>query len=325
MHDTSVQPWKHDHVFLGESHRRNERRTWFVVVLTAGTMIAEIIAGTVFGSMALLADGWHMSTHAAALTISALAYNFARRHAHDPRFSYGTGKFGDLAGFSSALILALVALLIGYESFTRLLSPVTIRFDEATVVAFVGLAVNVVSALLLRGEHHHDHDHADHHEHADHHGHVDHHGHDMNLRAAYMHVLADALTSIMAILALLAGRLFGWAALDPLMGILGAMVIAHWSWSLLKTAGASLLDVVPSRELSQEVRKRLETEGNRVSDIHLWRLGPGHTGVTVALVASDPQPPNSYKERLADIKGLSHVTVEVHPCEGKISVAPGIR
>jgi cation diffusion facilitator family transporter len=323
MHQQDVHAWEHEHVFLGESHDRNERRTWLVVGLSLVMMVAEIIAGTIFGSMALMADGWHMSTHAAALAVSAVAYNFARRHARDRRFSFGTGKFGELAAFSSALILALVALLIGYESVVRLLSPVTIRFEEALLVAVIGLGVNLLSAWLLSDEHHrHGHDHrraarADHHAHHDDHhaAAVAHHAaHDTNLRAAYLHVLADALTSMLAIAALLAGWVLGWTSLDPLMGIVGAFVIAHWSWGLLRTAGAALLDVVPDQALAKTIRQRLEAGGDRVSDLHLWRLGPGHTGVTAAIVARDPQPPGAYKARLAGIPGLSHVTVEVHPC-----------
>jgi cation diffusion facilitator family transporter len=317
MHSGSVAAWQHDHVFLGAKHERHERRTWFVVALTAVMMVAEIVGGTIFGSMALVADGWHMSTHAAALSISALAYHFARKHAGDPRFSFGTGKFGELAAFASALILALVALMIGYESLARLLAPVPIRFTEATIVAFIGLAVNLVSAWLLSDEdHHHDHahDHDDEHGHGDEHDHH-HHGHDTNIRAAYMHVLADLLTSVLAIFALLAGRFFGWVWLDPVIGVLGAIVIAQWSVGLLRSAGAVLLDMVPNPRLAASLRERLEVGGDKVSDLHLLRLGPGHTGVTVSIVSHDPRRPTAYKERLAGIEGLSHVTVEVHPCE----------
>jgi cation diffusion facilitator family transporter len=314
MHSHSVDAWEHQHIFLGEKHDRHERRTWFVVALTGIMMVAEIVAGSIFGSMALVADGWHMFTHAAALSISALAYRFASRHANDPRFSFGTGKFGELAAFTSAIVLALVALLIAYESVTRLLSPVAIHFTEASVVAFIGLAVNLVSAWLLFDEdHHHERDH--HHDHDDHHHHHHHHGQDTNIRAAYMHVLADLLTSVLALVALLAGRFFAWVWLDPLIGVLGAVLIARWSWGLLRSAGAVLLDMVPNPPLAASLRERLEVGGDRVSDLHLWRLGPGHMGLTVSIVSHDPQRPAAYKKRLAEIEGLSHVTVEVHPCE----------
>jgi cation diffusion facilitator family transporter len=311
MHNHSLAAWQHEHVFLGERHESNERRTWFVVALTAAMMVAEIAGGHLFGSMALVADGWHMSTHASALAIAALAYRFARRHAHDPRFAFGTGKLGELAAFSSAVILALVALVIGYESAIRLVNPVPIHFSEATVVAVVGLAVNLVSAWLLFSRDHHAHPHDD----VDHHHH-----HDSNLRAAYIHVLADALTSVLAIVALVAGSVFGWVWLDPVIGIVGALVIAQWSWGLVRNAGAVLVDAVPNRKLELTIRKRLEVEGDRVSDLHLWRLGPGHYGLIVALVSDRPQPPAFYKKRLARLAGLSHVTVEVHPCTSETPV-----
>jgi cation diffusion facilitator family transporter len=220
-------------VFLGEHHERNERRTWLVVGLTAVMMVAEIIGGTIYGSMALVADGWHMSTHAGALAIAAVSYRFARRHAAEPRFSFGTGKVGELAGYSSAIVLTLIALLIGCESMVRILNPVTISFDQATAIAVLGLAVNLGSAWLLWERHdvHHHHNGEDHH-----HDHRDH-----NLRAAYLHVLADALTSVLAIVGLLAARLYGWVWMDPLMGIVGAGVIAAWSWSLLESSGAVLM------------------------------------------------------------------------------------
>jgi len=322
MHTHSIRKWQHEHVFLGEKHHRHERRTWFVVALTTAMMIAEITGGTLFGSIALVADGWHMSTHAAALAIAALAYLFARRHAHDARFAFGTGKLGELAGFSSALILALIALMIGYESAIRLMHPVAIRFDEATAIAAIGLAVNVVSAWLLFDEDHHHghrHEHGDEHghrrDHAHDHAHVHHHHkHDSNIRAAYTHVLADALVSVLVIVALLAGRFLDWIWLDPVIGIVGALVIAQWALSLIRTAGAVLLDMVPSGKLAAAIREHLEIEGDRVSDLHLWHLGPGHAGLIAAVVSDHPQDPAVYKKRLARIKGLSHVTIEVNPC-----------
>jgi cation diffusion facilitator family transporter len=289
------------------------------VGLTAAMMVAEIVSGSIFGSMALVADGWHMSTHAAALAIAALAYRFARQHAHNPRFSFGTGKLGELAGFASAVILGVVALLIGYEAGLRLLNPVPISFNEAILVAVVGLGVNLLSAWLLRDDHdHHEHDHHEH-EHAGHHhehgyGHGDHHDH--NLRAAYLHVLADALTSVLAIIGLLAGRFYGWLWMDPLVGIVGSLVIAHWSWGLIRSSGAVLLDVVPSQSLAATVRQRLEVGEDRVSDLHLWRLGPGHTAVAASIVTDKPLPPDHYKRRLKGMDGLSHLTIEVQPCTG---------
>jgi cation diffusion facilitator family transporter len=279
-------------------------------------MVVEIVGGSIFGSMALLADGWHMSTHAGALAIAAFAYRFARNHARDPRFAFGTGKLGDLAGFTSAIVLALIAMAIGYESVVRLFQPVSIHYDEAIAIAVVGLGVNLVSAWLLGGEHHHEHAH-DHDEHNhDHHDH-DHHHHDHNLRAAYWHVLADALTSVLAIVGLLAARFYGWTFLDPLIGVVGAVVIARWSWGLIRDAGAVLLDAAPNRALDEAIRSKLEVDHDRIADLHVWRLGPGHNAAIVSLVADHPEPVEHYKERLEGIAGLSHVTVEVHRCTGQ--------
>lgn len=310
---------EHDHVFLGADHARNERRIWLVIVLTAVMMVAEIAAGTVYGSMALVADGWHMSTHASALLISALAYLFARRQAHNPRFTFGTGKLGDLAGFASAIILALIALLMAWESVLRLANPVPIGFTQAIAVAVIGLAVNLASAWLLagggnvaHGDHGHDHSHGHHHGHH-HHGH-DHHGNagDNNIRAAYLHVIADALTSVLAIAALTLGSLYGWSWLDPVMGIVGGLVIANWSWSLMKSSGGVLLDVVREGEtLPREIREAIETEEDRITDLHVWQVGPGHHAAIVAVVTSKPRDPAFYKGRLSALEELSHVTVEI--------------
>jgi cation diffusion facilitator family transporter len=322
MHSHSLDAWRHDHLFLGADHDRNERRTRWVVALTAAMMAVEIAGGLAFGSMALLADGLHMATHAGALGVAALAYRYARRHARDPRFAFGTGKLGDLAGFASALVLAVVSVGIGWESVVRLLNPVAIAYDEAIAIAVLGLAVNIASAWLLHDDgHHHGHDHGhghhDAHDHDDDHGHG-HHGHhdrDHNLRAAYFHVLADAVTSVGAILGLLAGRLYGWAWMDALMGIVGGVMIARWSWGLLRDSGAVLLDAVPDPGLAEAIRDRLETGGDRIADLHLWRVGPGHAAAIVALVSDRPQPPAWYKARLGGLAGLSHVTVEVNRCE----------
>jgi len=309
VHNHTLADWRHDHVFLGAAHDRNERRTWAVVGLTAVMMVAEIAGGTVFGSMALLADGWHMSTHAGALAIAAFAYRFARSHARDPRFTFGTGKLGDLAGFASAIVLAMISLGIGYESVVRLFQPVTIHYAEATAIAVVGLGVNLLSAWLLGGEHHHDHD-GDHDQ-----GH--HHHHDHNLRAAYWHVLADALTSVLAIAGLSAAWIFGWTWLDPVIGVVGALVIAHWSWGLIRDAGAVLLDATPDKALAETIKSRLEVGHDSIADLHIWRLGPGHHGAIVSLVSDHPQPVEHYRAKLADMGELSHLTIEVHRCAGE--------
>ena len=308
MHNHSLADWRHDHVFLGVAHDRNERRTWAVVGLTAVMMVAEIAGGTIFGSMALLADGWHMSTHAGALAIAAFAYRFARRHARDPRFAFGTGKMGDLAGFASAVVLALVALAIGYESAVRLFQPVPIHYAEATAIAVLGLAVNLASAWLLGAGHDHDHDHDhDHHDHA--------HDHDHNLRAAFWHVMADALTSVLAIVGLLGAWSYGWNWADPVIGVVGALVIAQWAWRLIRDSGAVLLDAASDPPLAATIRSRLEQGHDRITDLHVWRVGPGHHAAIVALVSDAPLPVEHYKARLADLARLSHVTVEIHRCD----------
>ncbi|MDH0113022.1 CDF family Co(II)/Ni(II) efflux transporter DmeF [Agrobacterium pusense] len=335
----------HDHVFLGRNHERNEKRVWMVIALTTVMMVAEIVAGHWFGSMALTADGWHMSTHAGAMLISALAYLYARREARNPRFTFGTGKFGDLAGFASAIVLAVVALLIAVESGLHLVNPIEIDFNQAILVAAIGLAVNLLSAVLLKDDHHHDHGHGHghgrghshgsharhghgshaHHDHGSHAGqHAHHHadhgakgGRDNNLRAAYLHVLADALTSVLAIVALLLGKWNGWSFLDPLMGIVGGLVIARWSWGLIRSTATTLLDALPPAEdLPQEIRESVETEEDRITDLHVWQVGPGHHAAIVAILSQAPKAPAFYKQKLAAIHELSHVTVEVSPARG---------
>ena len=313
MHFHSLDRWTHDHVFLGAKHARNERRTWFVVALTAVMMVGEIVAGIVFGSMALLADGWHMATHAAALGIAALAYLFARRQARNSHFTFGTGKFGDLAAFASAVILAIVAIQIAFESVARLVNPVTIAYREAIAVAVLGLVVNLVSAFLLREEHDHDHHHGHSHAHAHDHGHAHHHR-DNNLRAAYVHVLADAATSVLAIAALLTAAYLQWTWADPVVGIVGAAVIASWAVGLLRSSGSVLLDVNNAGKMEGLIRQRLETRGDLVTDLHLWQIGPGHRAAVISLVSDNPLPPSEYKRRLSGMHGLSHVTVEVEVC-----------
>lgn len=301
VHD--VTPWRHAHRFESGGEQRSERRTRVVVVLTVVMMVAEIVAGMVFNSMALLADGWHMATHAGALGIAAFAYSFARRHADDRHFSFGTGKVGPLAGFASAVLLAVVALVMVWESASRLFSAQAIAFDEALLVAVLGLGVNLASALILGGHGPEDDHHDDHH----------HHHHDHNLRAAYLHVLADAVTSVLAIAALLLGKYFGWWWMDPAMGLVGAVVIAKWAGDLMRRAGAVLLDHSDDHGLAEEVRVAIEGDAdNRLVDLHLWRIGPGHWAAIVALVTATPQDPAHYKRLLAPVPELSHVTVEIH-------------
>ena len=301
---------EHDHVFLGDNHERNERRTWFVIALTTVMMIVEITAGTIYGSMALVADGWHMSTHAAAMLIAALAYLYARRNARNPQFTFGTGKVGDLAAFASAIVLALVALLIGWESLVRLTNPIPISFPQAISVAVIGLIVNLVSAWLLREDHNHHHGHSHHHDHEHDHSH---HGRDQNLRAAYLHVLADALTSVLAIVALTAGSLYGWIWLDPLMGIVGALVIARWSWGLMRDTAATMLDYRQTDDpLKAKIRAVVEDAGDRITDLHVWQLGPGHHAAIVAVATNSGETPEIYRDKLTRHAGLSHVTVEVN-------------
>lgn len=302
----------HDHFFLGGDHQRNERKVWLVIALTASMMLVEIVAGTVYGSMALVADGWHMSTHAGAMLIAALAYRFARRHAGDPRFTFGTGKLGDLAGFASAVLLALIALLIGWESLVRLTQPIHIDFEQAIAVAIVGLIVNLVCAWLLKDD-------LSHHGHHHHHAH-DHHdeqhepgkARDNNLRAAYLHVMADALTSVLAIVALLLGSSSGWTWADPVMGVVGALVIAKWSWGLIRDTGSVLLDAAAEgEEVREEIRKAIAPTGSEVTDLHVWQVGPGHYAAIVSLITQEPREPAHYKALLAHIHELAHVTVEV--------------
>jgi cation diffusion facilitator family transporter len=318
MHTHSLDSWKHDHIFLGRDHDRHERRTWIVVALTAAMMVAEIAGGMLYGSMALLADGWHMATHAAALGIAGLAYLFARRQIGNPRFTLGTGKFGDLAAFASAVILGMIALSIAYESVVRLLNPVNIDFREAVIIAIVGLGVNIVSAVLLhhRGNGHNAHTHHTHGHHDDTHRHHDHGHADQNHRAAYIHVLADALTSVLAIAGLLASWRFGWVWADPAVGLAGAAVILSWTVSLLRSSGRVLLDALPDPQLAVRVRQLMETNGDRVADLHLWQVGPGHTAAIVSIVTHEPHSLEDYKARLAGIPTLSHVTVEVQSCSG---------
>jgi cation diffusion facilitator family transporter len=406
----------HSHVFLGTGHEQNERKTWAVIVLCSAMMLVEIVGGSLYGSLALVADGLHMSTHAGAMLIAALAYTYARRHAHDTRFVFGTGKLGDLAGFSSAIVLAMIAVLIGYEAILRFMSPIPIHFAEAIPIAVVGLAVNIVSAWLLSGGEHHGHSHGHGHSHAEHehesetreiataqgvvelsifeqdvpprfrlvygaqpaadgagplgletlrpdgtrqsftfvnrggyweskeeipephafkvslqladgrhevtfeehaHDHAAHADHsssahrDNNIRSAYIHVLADAAVSVLAITGLVLARGFGWMWMDPLAGVIGACVIANWSYGLVRDTGRILLDMNPDQGMTAKVREAIESDGDRLLDLHLWRLGPGHLGAVVSVLTDKARDCAFYRERLRNYKSLSHVTVEV--------------
>jgi cation diffusion facilitator family transporter len=401
--ETQMQAQVHHHIFLGDAHEQSERKTWLVIGLCGAMMIAEIAGGLLFGSIALIADGLHMSTHAGALLLAALAYSYARKHAHDPRFTFGTGKLGDLAGFTSAIILAMIAILIGYESVSRIFAPVTIDFAEAIPIACVGLAVNVASAWLLSGSgHHHGHSHDAHHHHGEtrriasggglvaldvfedgvpprfqlraetgpalqsqevsietvrpngarqlfhlvdrdgyiesldeipepheftahvriagrdypvvfeEHEHVAGSAHrDNNMRAAVVHVLADATVSVLVIVGLLLARSFNWLWMDPLAGIIGALVIASWSYGLIRDTGAILIDMNPDRLMVENVRKVIENGGDRLTDLHIWRLGPGHLGAILSVTTPQPRGPNYYRALLGRFRSLSHVTVEV--------------
>ncbi|MGX7873946.1 CDF family Co(II)/Ni(II) efflux transporter DmeF [Mesorhizobium sp. ORM6] len=401
-------PAFHSHMFLGEEHQKSERKTWAVIWLCAVMMVAEIVGGLLFGSIALVADGLHMSTHAGALLLAALAYTYARRHAGDQRFTFGTGKLGDLAGFTSAIILAMISLLIGYESITRLYAPVPIHFAEAIPVACLGLAVNIASAWLLSGSSHHGHGHSHGHDHATAHGHDEAHriattdgevvldvfedgvpprfrlrsesgttlasssvsietlrpdgsrqsfafrdlgdglesvdeipephafeakvriggqtypvlfeehehahgkaAHDNNMRAAVVHVVADAAVSVLVIIGLLLARAFGWLWMDPLAGIVGAVVIASWALGLIRDTSAVLLDMNPDRGMAENLRRTIESEGDEIADLHLWRLGPGHLGAIVSVVTPTRRQEDYYRSRLARFRSLSHLTIEV--------------
>jgi len=314
MHIHKLEQWQHGHNFF--VHReQNEKNTQKVMGLTAVTMVIEIVAGVAFGSMALLADGWHMGTHVAAFLITLFAYSYSRKNANNPDFAFGPGKINVLGGFASAVALAVVALIMAVESVGRFFSPVEIHYGQSILVAVVGLVVNVVSAFLLHGSHGHDH----HHGHS--HGHENHHE-DHNLKAAYFHVLADALTSVLAIVALLFGSLFGWWALDPGMGIVGALVITRWAWGLLKESSAILLDAGVKREVREEIKDLVEADAdNRVTDIHVWKVGPHHLAALLTLVTHYPRSSGEYKKLLAGFDQLKHITIEVIKCEEEPCIA----
>ncbi len=301
MYRESVEHWQHAHVFGQDEKKQGESRTLFVIVLTSAMMILEIVAGLHFGSMALLADGLHMASHAAALGISAFAYVYARRHAHDERFSFGTGKVNALGGFTGAILLSFFTLFMVWESVERVLNPVSIAFNQAILVAVLGLLVNGISVWIL-GLHSHDH------------GHSHDHSHDHNLRSAYLHVLADALTSFTAIFALLAAKYFGLVWMDPLMGIVGALMVARWSLGLLKSTGDVLLDRQGPEEIRTQIRDQIEGDESdvRIVDLHLWSIGPDIYAAIISVVADRPLTADQCRSRLDMGDTLVHVTIETH-------------
>lgn len=306
MNQKNVESWRHTHAFGQDGKNESERRTGIVVVMTVTMMVVEITAGIIFGSMALLADGLHMASHAVALSINVFAYVYARRYALDRRFSFGTGKVNALGGFTGAIILGMVAVIMAWESFKRIVHPVGISFDQAIFVAVIGLVVNGVSVWILNIKHdHHDHDEHDEHEH--------HHHHDHNLRSAYLHVLADALTSVLAIFALIMAKYFGLNWMDPLMGILGAILVSRWSLGLLRTTSHTLLDRQGPQHLEGKIKELIERDGDsQVTDLHLWAVGPNIYSAIISIVADQPLQPEEYKKNISSDIKLAHVTVEVH-------------
>lgn len=310
MHTTDISAWKHEHDFSADTSSA-EKRTHKVIALTAIMMVVEIVAGTILHSMALFADGWHMSTHVAAFALTALAYSFGRKHASDSQFTFGTGKVGVLGGFTSAIILTGIALLMAAESIHRLITPAAIHFREAIAIASVGLVVNIVSALILKDDPHHHHHHGHDHGHA----HGGHH-HDLNMRAAYLHVLADAFTSVLAITALSLGYFCGWSWLDPVMGLVGTIVIVSWAYTLLRDTSSILLDRVPSdTDLPVVIREGIEADGDsKISDLHVWQVGAGKFAAIVGVVAHHPKTPEEYRDTLKIHEELVHVTIEVQVC-----------
>jgi cation diffusion facilitator family transporter len=315
MSQFDLTRWQHSHDYALDSTGA-ERRTRIVIVITATMMVAEIAAGIAFGSMALLADGWHMSTHVAAFLITALAYHFSRRHRADTRYSFGTGKMGVLGGFASAVVLAVIALLMAGESVHRFFAPQPILFNQAIGVAAIGLVVNLVCAWLLKDDPHHHHHHHGHDHHGHEHGHKDTHDHkhhDLNLRAAYVHVLADALTSVTAIIALTAGKFLGWNWLDPVMGIVGSVIVSVWAYGLVRDSSGILLDRTPeSSDLPEEIRRAVESDGDSfIADLHVWQVSTGKFAAIVSIVGSNPKSPEAYREMFREHEELVHVTVEV--------------
>ena len=317
----SLAPWQHSHDFVNHNHK-GERRTYYVLLLTIVTMLAEIIAGTLYGSMALLADGWHMGTHAAAFMITLFAYRYARKHANTDKFAFGAGKVSVLGGFTSAIALGLVALIMLVESVHRLFSPQQIQFNEAIFVAVIGLIVNLASVFLLKDDHHHDHhshSHSHSHNHHDANEHTQHKGHthhdDHNLKAAYFHVLADALTSLLAIIALFCGKYFGFNWMDAAMGVVGAVIITRWAYGLMLQTSPILLDAGIDNQYQRQIIETLEQDKDtKVSDIHIWKVSADHYAAAIAVVTSTPAEVTHYKQLLRNFDKLNHLTIEVQQC-----------
>jgi cation diffusion facilitator family transporter len=308
MQNHNIEQWQHYHDFSVQNEQ-GERRTYYVLILTAITMVIEIVAGTAYGSMALLADGWHMGTHVAAFMIAIFAYRYARKHANNPAFSFGTGKVNALGGFASAIALAVVALVMFVESIQRIFEPHNIQFNEAIIVASIGLLVNIVSAFLLRDDHSHTHQHVDE-SHDEHHQH-----HDHNIRAAYAHVLADAMTSVLAISALLVGKYLGWNSFDPIIGIVGAIIITRWAYGLIKETSPLLLDASIAEEYQTAITKAIENDAdNQIADIHVWKIGANDYAAIISIVTHVPNTPEHYKALLSEFDKLSHITIEINKC-----------
>lgn len=314
MHTQDIRYWEHDHSFGQDRPHAGERRTLIVTAITLVTMVLEVVAGIAFGSMALLAEGIHMGTHALALGISAFAYIYARRHAHDRRFTFGTGKVNALGGYTGAILLSIFAVIMVWESVERSMNPVPIQFDWAIAIAVLGLVINGLCMLILGG-HGHGHDHGHSHDH----GHRErdhHHGHDHNMRAAYLHVLVDALTSFLAIFALLVGKYFGAIWLDPAMGVVGALLVVRWAKQLLGLTSGVLLDQRAELPIRDALRKAIESDAdNRLADFHVWSIGPGIYSAAISVVTHNPQAPAHYKALIPTDLGVAHTTIEVQRCD----------
>jgi cation diffusion facilitator family transporter len=308
----AADSFKHSHRF-DEGNPLAEKSTLRVAVLTAVMMVIEITGGWYYNSMALLADGWHMSSHTVALGLSVLAYAYARKYAHDPRFSFGTWKIEVLGGYTSAIFLVMVAGLMIYQSVERLIAPSPIHYNEAITIAIVGLLVNLVSAWLLKDGHHHHHDHVQDHDEHEHHGH-----HDLNLRSAYLHVLADAATSVLAIVALFGGKLWGASWLDPVMGLVGAGLVSVWAFGLLRDTGRVLLDAEMNAPVVAEIREVIDALPFKaiLSDLHVWRVGKGKYACILSLATDNEVSPEYFKQQLSIHDELVHISIEINPIYG---------